>query len=194
MTWSTRLRPRASANAMASPGCALSMSAASTGIASSALAPLATIRRTCAGFVTCPTALRTGLSFTTAGPGSIGPVRSLGPARSNEIRQRLPRSRSASRRCLTICAQVSRESCAQLMRMIPMPASTSPRIKSGLSAASPGIVTMMRAWCPCGLAPRMASVCSASNAGPVSNVIGGSSTISIETGSPSSLYRTRSTA
>jgi hypothetical protein len=28
----------------------------------------------------------------------------------------------------------------------------------------------------------------------VSNVIGGSSTISIETGSPSSLYRTRSTA
>ncbi len=50
-----------------------------------------------ARFVTCPVASRSGLIFSTRGPGSIGPVRTLGPPRSIETRRSWSNSDAAAR-------------------------------------------------------------------------------------------------
>gem|GEM_PF-6015999 len=89
-------------------------------------------------------ASRSGLIFSTRGPGATGPVRTLGPARSMATRRSVPSSAAAARRCSSIAAHSRGPSWAQLMRATSMPTATMRLTSAGSRAASVGIVTMMR--------------------------------------------------
>ena len=111
-----------------------------------------------------------GRSFTQRGPGSSGPVRSFGPARSIATKQVRP---VASAACLTCCAMerhASASSCAQLMRAMFTPRSTNSRTKSGSVAVEEGSVTMMRVTRSTGSGPNSCCVRWWSSSGPSSTL------------------------
>ena len=120
-----------------------------------------------AGVTAAPRAFLPAFQRTTCDPRWIGPVRSLGPARSMSTLQWLPDSWLARRMCAIMLSHSRAESWAQFTRITSMPAATRPWIRSGESAASDGIVTMMRTPRPFGTAPIRSSACSARIADPV---------------------------
>ena len=74
---------------------------------------------------TRPKASRSGLSLSSCPSSRSAPVRSFGPARSTWMRQCRPVCLSAARRWRAIAFQLAASSCAQLMRMTSIPASSS---------------------------------------------------------------------
>ena len=111
---------------------------------SSSAVESADVRTTSAGATTTPSRSRRGLTFTTAGPGSIGPVRSFGPARSIATTGGVPSGRRAARACSAMRRHESASSWAQLMRATSIPLDAISATMSSSSAASLGIVTMIR--------------------------------------------------
>lgn len=120
-TSSIRRLSRASLKWIWSPGWSVASHSADTGNQASAPAgippgvPLGASQIR-AGFTTRPRRSRLGCHTITCGPGSTGPVLSLGPARSIRMRQGSVSSRRARSRCPTILAQISGGFCGQLQR------------------------------------------------------------------------------
>ena len=113
----------------------------------------AAVSQACAGAITFPSLFLCGRSFTLRGPGSSGPVRSFGPARSITIKQSWPVASAACRTWPAMERHASASSCAQLMRAMFIPRSTNSRTNAGLVAAEEGNVTMMRVTRSAGSGP-----------------------------------------
>ena len=101
-------------------------------------------RRARPGDMTRPWSSRRGFTLTTRGPGSNGPVRSLGPPKSIAILQGRPSELAPDRTKPIICFQAALSSCAQLMRATSMPCRINSATTSSSAAASVGNVTMIR--------------------------------------------------
>ena len=89
-----------------------------------------------------------GRHLSTAAPRSIGPVRSLGPAKSIRILHSRPCSSQARRKLTIIFFQAAASSWAQFTRMQSMPCATKSLTSATSLAASLGTVTMMCALPP----------------------------------------------
>ena len=142
--------------------------------------------------MTVPEGSRAGFTFTTRGPGSMGPVRTFGPARSIATRG-AGRPAPAHRRTAAImAAHACSSSWAQFTRARSMPASAIRATSSGSVAASEGIVTMMRASRSPRAGPSRLAALRARMARPSAGVRASSS--GAGAGSPSSARAAASTA
>ena len=172
-----RLEPRVSRSTSSSPTCRRASHPASTGTTVSSFSGAgagwsAAVSHPRPASTTWPVRLRRGRSRTTFGPGTSGPVRSLGPARSIATRQVRPAWRAAARTWPAIARHAVASSWAQLIRAMPIPAATRRATRSGSPAASAGSVTMIRAKRSGAAGPSRASALRASSRVPESKSTG----------------------